>query len=127
MELLRDLTQLCLILYRTAVTPQSVKANRRKKVKETTSKTDINFPPGRPTADDIESICHNQKLRPLYTVKCLPGVGYEWLARQAKAINRMEKGFKQCCKKKQDVLKCADQKVKQETYKQIFFAKSNSL
>lgn len=86
----------------------------------TSQKPDISFPPGRPTADAIESLCHNPKLRPLYTVKCLPGVGYEWLARQAKAVNRIEKGFKQCCKKKRDVLNCADQKVELQTYIQIF-------
>lgn len=83
----------------------------------TSPKTDINFPPARPTADAMESFCSNQKLRPLYTVKCLPGSGYEWLARQAKTINRIEKGFKQCCKKKKDLFNCADQKVKQETFK----------
>ncbi|KAE8288809.1 hypothetical protein D5F01_LYC12685 [Larimichthys crocea] len=56
----------------------------------------------------------NQKLRPLYTVKCLPGSGYEGLGRQAKTINRIEKGFKQCCKKKQGVLDCAEQKWQAE-------------
>lgn len=91
-------------------------------------KVDITFPPGRPTADTIESLCGNQKLRPLYTVKCLPGLDYEWLAHQAKAINRIEKAFKQCCRKKQGVLNCADQKVKQETYKHKHFAQfSHSL
>lgn len=104
------------------MTPYSIRGNRKKKEKKPSAsqKVDINFPPGRPTADTIESLCGNQKLRPLYTVKCLPGLGYEELARQAKTINRIEKGFKQCCKKKQDVLNCADGKVKQDTYKQIF-------
>ncbi|XP_073341238.1 extracellular matrix protein 1 [Pagrus major] len=101
---------------RTVMTPYSIRENRRKKMKKpsTSQKVDINFPPGRPTADTIESLCNNQKLRPLYTVKCLPGSGYEQLARQAKSVNRIEKGFKQCCKKKQDVLKCADQKWREE-------------
>ncbi|XP_038567371.1 extracellular matrix protein 1-like isoform X1 [Micropterus salmoides] len=80
-------------------------------------KVDITFPPGRPTADTIESLCGNQKLRPLYTVKCLPGLDYEWLAHQAKAINRIEKAFKQCCRKKQGVLNCADQKWREELNK----------
>nr|XP_046256299.1 extracellular matrix protein 1-like isoform X2 [Scatophagus argus] len=80
-------------------------------------KIDISFPPGRPTADSIDSLCKNQKIRPLYTVKCLPASGYDWLARQAKTINRIEKGFKQCCKKKQDVLNCADRKWREELNK----------
>ncbi|KAK5862293.1 hypothetical protein PBY51_017704 [Eleginops maclovinus] len=75
---------------------------------------DFNFPPGRPSADNIESLCRDQKLRPLYKVNCLPNSGYELIARQAKTINRVEKGFKQCCKKKQGVLDCADQKWREE-------------
>ncbi|KAF7669735.1 hypothetical protein LDENG_00146930 [Lucifuga dentata] len=71
---------------------------------------DISFPPGRPTAADIESLCRYRKLRPHYNLKCLPHKGYGWLARQSKTINRVEKGFKQCCKRKQDVLACADGK-----------------
>ncbi|XP_070767919.1 extracellular matrix protein 1-like [Enoplosus armatus] len=101
---------------RTVVTPYSARGNRRKKEKRPSAskKIDISFPPGRPTADVIESLCGNQKLRPLYTIKCLPGPGYDWLARQAKTINRIEKGYKQCCRKKQDVLTCADQKWREE-------------
>lgn len=74
----------------------------------------LNFPPGRPTAASVESLCDNRSLRPLYNIKCLPSSGYEMLALQAKTINRVEKRFKQCCKKKQDVLTCADQKWRQE-------------
>lgn len=110
---------LCLVCYRTVMTPYSVRRNKGKKEKKpvTSQKVDIRFPPGRPTAAVIESLCRNQKIRPLYSNKCLPNIGYEWLARQAKTINRMEKGFKQCCKKRQDVLVCAEQKVQRETYK----------
>lgn len=112
-----------LLLYRSVMTPHSVRARRKKEKKPSASqKVDINFPPGRPTAEVIESLCSNQKLRPLYTINCLPGVGYGWLARQAKTINRIEKGFKQCCKKKQNVLNCADGKVKQDMYKHKYFA-----
>ncbi|XP_042345879.1 extracellular matrix protein 1-like [Plectropomus leopardus] len=93
---------------RKVMTPYSVRGNRRKEKKPSASlKVDITFPPGQPTADNIESLCHDQKLRPLYKVKCMPAEGYEWLAHQAKAINRIEKGFKQCCKKKKDALNCA--------------------
>ncbi|XP_062279085.1 extracellular matrix protein 1-like [Scomber scombrus] len=92
---------------------------KRKKEKKpvTSQKVDIRFPPGRPTAAVIESLCRNQKIRPLYSNKCLPNIGYEWLARQAKTINRMEKGFKQCCKKRQDVVVCAEQKWREELNK----------
>ncbi|XP_032414027.1 extracellular matrix protein 1 isoform X1 [Xiphophorus hellerii] len=80
----------------------------------TSQKIDINFPPGRPTADNIESLCGNQKRRPLYTTKCLPHSGYELLAHQVKTINRLEKRFKQCCKKKKGALICAEQKWREE-------------
>ncbi|KAM4568317.1 extracellular matrix protein 1 isoform 1-T1 [Fundulus diaphanus] len=80
----------------------------------TSQKMDISFPPGKPTADNIESLCDNQKLRPLYTTKCLPRSGYELLARQVKTINRLEKRFKQCCKKNKGALNCAEQKWREE-------------
>lgn len=105
---------------RTVMTPYSIRGNKKQKKEKkpfSPQKVDIKFPPGRPTATTIESLCLNQKLRPLYNVKCLPNVGYEWLARQAKTINRMEKGFKQCCKKKQEVLICAEQKWREELNK----------
>uniref|UniRef100_UPI0037E8E5C8 extracellular matrix protein 1-like isoform X2 n=1 Tax=Semicossyphus pulcher TaxID=241346 RepID=UPI0037E8E5C8 len=97
---------------RTVMTPYSARGSRRKNMKKpsTSQKVDINFPPGRPTVDVLEPLCQNQKLRPLYNIKCLPGSGYELVARQAKTINRIEKGFKQCCKKKQNILNCVDRK-----------------
>lgn len=114
-----------LILYRQSMTPQGVRTMRRKKVTSSISqRVDISFPPGRPTADTIEALCDNQNQRPRYNVRCLPRMGYGWLVRQAKTINRMENGFKRCCKKKGDVLSCADQKVKQETWKNKYFNSS---
>ncbi|XP_019948980.1 extracellular matrix protein 1 isoform X1 [Paralichthys olivaceus] len=101
---------------RTMITPHSVRG-KKKMTPSTSQKVDINFPPGRPTADSIESLCRDQALRPRYSVKCLPGTGYELLSRQAKTINRMEKGFKHCCKKKQDFLNCAEQKWSEELNK----------
>lgn len=74
---------------------------------------DISFPPGRPTTDTIESVCHNQRLRPIYSIKCLPRSGYEMVALQAKTVNLIEKGFKSCCKNKKTKVNCADQKVKE--------------
>lgn len=103
-----------IISNRAAATPTSVRGNRRKKPRQPSSslRVDINFPPARPHADTVDSLCRNQKLRPLYAVKCLPGVEYQWLALQAKTVNRLEKGFKHCCKSKRNVLDCADNKVK---------------
>ncbi|KAM3873319.1 extracellular matrix protein 1 [Diretmus argenteus] len=96
---------------RTKSTPHSVRGKKARKPLPTTPRTvDISFPPGRPTATDIEALCQNRKLRPRYDLKCLPRKGYGWLARQSKTINRLEKGFKQCCKRQQDVFTCADGK-----------------
>lgn len=99
--------------YRTVMTTYSVSKSKGKKEKKplTSLKVDVSFPPGRPSTDNIASLCQNQKLRPLYNIKCLPGSGYELLARKAKVINRIEKRFKQCCKRRQNVLPCADQTV----------------
>ncbi|XP_054477114.1 extracellular matrix protein 1-like [Anoplopoma fimbria] len=97
---------------RTEMIPQSLRGNG-----DAPRKVDISFPPGQPTADTIETLCRNQKQRPLYKINCLAGEEYAWLARQAKTINRIEKGFKQCCKKKHGVLNCADQKWREELNK----------
>uniref|UniRef100_A0A3B4ZQR7 Extracellular matrix protein 1 n=1 Tax=Stegastes partitus TaxID=144197 RepID=A0A3B4ZQR7_9TELE len=101
---------------RTQMTPYSARVIRKKKAKKAPASQNVNisFPPGRPTADAIESLCSHQTLRPLYQTRCLPRSGFGWLARQAKTVNRIEKGFKQCCKKKQDVLSCVDQKWSDE-------------
>ncbi|XP_047218031.1 extracellular matrix protein 1-like isoform X1 [Girardinichthys multiradiatus] len=100
---------------RSLMIPQRSSANKEKTELNpaTSQKINIGFPPGRPTADNILSLCINQRLRPLYTTKCLPSSGYELLARQVKTINRLEKKFKQCCKKK-GALNCAEQKWREE-------------
>ncbi|XP_062321999.1 extracellular matrix protein 1-like isoform X2 [Osmerus eperlanus] len=96
---------------RSVLAPRSIKDKRdRELLRATTQAADINFPPGRPSADNIQSVCRFGKLRPLYLPRCLPSTGYGWLARQSKAVNRLEKGFKHCCKGKKDVLPCADGK-----------------
>ncbi|KAM7420804.1 hypothetical protein PAMA_015158 [Pampus argenteus] len=104
---------------RTVMTPYSARQNRERKEKKLSipKKVDINFPPGRPTETVIQSLCRNQKHRPFYNIKCLPKRGYKWLARQAKTVNWMEKGFKRCCKKRTDVLICAEQKWREELNK----------
>ncbi|KAJ8290034.1 hypothetical protein GJAV_G00007980 [Gymnothorax javanicus] len=71
---------------------------------------DISFPPGRPTSSNIGLMCGLRKRRPRYELKCLPSNSYGWLERQSKAMNRMEKAIKQCCKGQDDVLACADAK-----------------
>lgn len=104
------------------MSPPSPRANRKKTEPNptTSQKIDISFPPGRPTAANIDSLCGNQRLRPLYTTKCLPRSGNELLARQVKTINRLEKRFKQCCKRKKGALSCAEQKVKEKSFKACF-------
>lgn len=114
----RPLTQLRLIFYRLVGSQHSFREHsnkhkdKKKKQPPSSQKASINFPLGLPTTDNIESLCQNQKLRPLYSVKCLTGPHHKLLTRQAKSINRIEKEFKKCCKKKHGVLDCAEQKVK---------------
>ncbi|KAM9310765.1 extracellular matrix protein 1 isoform 2-T2 [Pholidichthys leucotaenia] len=98
-------------------TCQSARDIRKRVLKKPTTSQKIHFPLGQPTADNFESLCANQKQRPIYNLKCLPSSGAEMLARQAKAINRMEKGFKQCCKRKKGGLSCAHQKWRGELKK----------
>ncbi|XP_047455257.1 extracellular matrix protein 1-like [Mugil cephalus] len=104
---------------RTVMTQRTVTfyGAKKRKTPSTPQKAHVDFPPGRPTADNIESVCQNQKLRPLFNVKCLSGARYKAVALQAKTINRIEKGFKKCCKKKKDVLNCADKKWSEELNK----------
>ncbi|XP_034030701.1 extracellular matrix protein 1-like isoform X2 [Thalassophryne amazonica] len=100
---------------RTEETAETVGGKKQKKpFPSSTPNIDINFPPGRPTATEIDSLCLYRKSRPLYNLKCLPRKGYGWLARQAKSVNRVEKRFKQCCRRKENVLTCADMKWREE-------------
>ncbi|XP_007249888.3 extracellular matrix protein 1 isoform X2 [Astyanax mexicanus] len=70
------------------------------------------FPPGRPNADNIESICANHKQRWWYVSKCLLRKANSAVAHQAKAIDVLEKGFGQCCKKRREKQSCAEMKWK---------------
>ncbi|XP_053486197.1 extracellular matrix protein 1 isoform X1 [Ictalurus furcatus] len=80
---------------------------------ERTIKTEhISFPPGRPNSSNIEPICAWHMYRPRYLTNCLPRTGFDWLAHQVKAINGLEKSFRQCCKKNKDVHTCAEGKWK---------------
>lgn len=80
----------------------------------------IGFPPGRPNSYNIGPICVFHKKRPRYLINCLPRTGFDWFARQLKAVNFMEKGFGRCCKEKKDIQACAEGKVCFCTW---FFAK----
>ncbi|XP_052433676.1 extracellular matrix protein 1 isoform X7 [Carassius gibelio] len=72
----------------------------------------ISFPPGRPDSSNIAHICAHHKTRPRYMPKCLPRTGYGWLVRQSKAINVLEREYKQCCKVKKSDQRCAEKKWK---------------
>ncbi|XP_076844578.1 extracellular matrix protein 1 [Brachyhypopomus gauderio] len=72
----------------------------------------ISFPPGRPNSANIGSVCANRKQRPRYIPRCLPSSDYDWLGRQSKAVNGLEKGLSQCCKRKKDQQPCAERKWK---------------
>lgn len=67
------------------------------------------FPPGKPSRDNIENICLETRVRPNYGPHNLPQTGYGHLSRQGDAITNIEEGFSQCCYQK-DRLSCA-QKV----------------
>ncbi|XP_067305265.1 extracellular matrix protein 1 [Pseudorasbora parva] len=73
---------------------------------------DFNFPPGRPNSSNIEQICTHRKIRPRYLTKCLPCTGYDWLVRQSKAINVLEREYNQCCEEKKGEQSCAEKKWK---------------
>uniref|UniRef100_A0A3B3BIZ3 Extracellular matrix protein 1b n=1 Tax=Oryzias melastigma TaxID=30732 RepID=A0A3B3BIZ3_ORYME len=79
-------------------------------------KTDINFPLGQPTADNIESLCRTSRRQPFYSIRCLPRSGYELLARQAKSINSLTRAFQRCCSRS-NKLNCANQKWREELEK----------
>ena len=96
-------------VHRSTLTTRSLRGTIQQRT--LSNKVSISFPPARPMADDIKSVCIHHKLRPFYDLRCLPRRGYGWLVRQTKAVNRLERGFKQCCKRKQEVLECADGKV----------------
>uniref|UniRef100_A0A8C7M404 Extracellular matrix protein 1b n=1 Tax=Oncorhynchus kisutch TaxID=8019 RepID=A0A8C7M404_ONCKI len=91
--------------------PCAVRGEKHKKSPQATPRdSDISFPPGRPTFDNIGLVCCLHNSRPLSTTKCLPRTGFGWLARQSKAMNRLERGFKHCCKGLENVLPCAEGK-----------------
>ncbi|KAF6739746.1 Extracellular matrix protein 1 [Oryzias melastigma] len=99
---------------RKLMTPRSVRKKEKKTF--TSQKTDINFPLGQPTADNIESLCRTSRRQPFYSIRCLPRSGYELLARQAKSINSLTRAFQRCCSRS-NKLNCANQKWREELEK----------
>lgn len=97
----------------TCISPyDSISGVAYRPLTERTIKTEhISFPPGRPNSSNIEPICAWHMYRPRYLNNCLPRTGFDWLAHQVKAINGLEKSFRQCCKKNKDVHACAEGKA----------------
>uniref|UniRef100_A0A4W5RKX7 Extracellular matrix protein 1b n=1 Tax=Hucho hucho TaxID=62062 RepID=A0A4W5RKX7_9TELE len=99
------------ICHKSQPGPRTVSGEKPKKSPQATPRdSDISFPPGRPTSDNIALVCCLHNRRSLSTTKCLPRTGFGWLALQSKAMNHLERGFKHCCKGQEDVLPCVEEK-----------------
>ncbi|XP_029436550.1 extracellular matrix protein 1 [Rhinatrema bivittatum] len=55
------------------------------------------FPPGRPTENNIDNICLSSRVKSNYGMHNLPRSGFGHLSRQGETINQMEAGFSECC------------------------------
>ncbi|XP_068109340.1 extracellular matrix protein 1 isoform X2 [Hyperolius riggenbachi] len=65
-----------------------------------------NFPPGRPSQDNIGNICRKHRPVVKYGAHNLPQSGFSHLGRQGNAINSLEEGYARCCRQS-DKLRCA--------------------
>ncbi|XP_020860169.2 LOW QUALITY PROTEIN: extracellular matrix protein 1 [Phascolarctos cinereus] len=66
------------------------------------------FPPGRPSPDNINRICFPERKHVVYGPWNLPQTGYSHLSRQGHALNFLETGYTDCCRRhKTDQLGCA--------------------
>ncbi|XP_063803228.1 extracellular matrix protein 1 isoform X2 [Pseudophryne corroboree] len=64
------------------------------------------FPPGRPSNSNIDSICWSSRVKVSYGLHNIPQTGFSHLSRQGNAINELEEGFTRCCLQS-DQLRCA--------------------
>lgn len=56
------------------------------------------FPPGRPSADNLNQICLPERQHVVYGPWNLPQTGYSHLSRQGEALNLLETGYSRCCR-----------------------------
>lgn len=56
------------------------------------------FPPGRPSADNLNQICLPDRQPVLYGPWNLPQTGYSHLSRQGETLNLLETGYSRCCR-----------------------------
>ncbi|XP_023572346.1 extracellular matrix protein 1 isoform X2 [Octodon degus] len=57
-----------------------------------------NFPPGRPSADNLNQICLPGRQPVVYGPWNLPQTGYSHLSRQGETLNLLETGYSRCCR-----------------------------
>ncbi|XP_051519552.1 extracellular matrix protein 1-like [Myxocyprinus asiaticus] len=55
------------------------------------------FPPARPSLNNLNAICLHGNGRHRYPTSCLPPSGYAYARRAGTSINRVEAWFSQCC------------------------------
>ncbi|KAK9957852.1 hypothetical protein ABG768_012056 [Culter alburnus] len=56
-----------------------------------------NFPPARPSDNNLKAICLYGNGRPRYPAAHFPSSSYAYARRAGKAVNRLEQWFSQCC------------------------------
>lgn len=90
-----------------------------------------NFPPARPSDNNLKAICLYGNGRPRYPAARFPSSSYAYARRAGKAVNRLEAWFSQCCYGgftygNRQILCCAEQAVSTQNEKHMSFYFSNS-